>query len=162
MTVFVTADLHLGDRYAFTARRDCFTSLADMEATIINRWNVTVRDQDTVYLLGDVSKGRGLDLVRHLRGSKHLVAGNADDLPLATQSGLFRSVSVIRWLRGAVLSHVPVHPGQLRSGTRNVHGHLHRATVGDHRYVCVSVEQTNFAPVPLGSVLAPSAQPTLL
>lgn len=162
MTIFVTADLHLGDQYAFAGRRDRFMSLADMEATIIDRWNATVQDEDEVYLLGDVSKGRGLELVRHLRGARHLVAGNADNLVLAIQSGLFRSVSVIRWFRGAVLSHVPVHPNQLRSGTKNVHGHLHRATVGDHRYVCVSVEQTDFAPVSLASVLAPLGQPNLL
>lgn len=158
MTSFVIADLHFGDKRAFAGRRNRFRSLTDMETTIIDRWNATVDDRDTIYLLGDVSTGGSLDLVRQLRGIKHLVAGNADDLVLAAQSGLFKSVGVIRWLRGAVLSHVPVHPTQLRGSSVNVHGHLHAATVGDPRYRCVSVEQTSFAPVRLDSLVPRNAK----
>lgn len=153
MNIFVTADLHLGDTSALARRRDRFGSLAEMEDTIIDRWNASVADCDTVYLLGDVSKGRGLKLVRHLRGNKHLIAGNADDLSAAIKSGAFMSVQVVRWLRGVLLSHIPVHPSQLRRGMVNVHGHLHNSSIDDPRFVCVSVEQTSYSPVSLASAI---------
>jgi calcineurin-like phosphoesterase family protein len=58
-------------------------------------------------------------------------------------------VQVAKWLPGILLTHIPVHPSELRRGVLNVHGHLHARSVGDARYVCVSLEQTNFSPVPL-------------
>jgi calcineurin-like phosphoesterase family protein len=47
---------------------------------------------------------------------------------------------------------VPVHPTQLRAGARNIHGHLHARAIDDPRYVCVSLEQTDFRPVPIDRV----------
>jgi calcineurin-like phosphoesterase family protein len=52
-------------------------------------------------------------------------------------------------LPGILLTHIPVHPSQLRRGVLNVHGHLHARTINDPRYVCVSLEQTGFRPVRL-------------
>lgn len=159
MTTFVIADLHLGDVTTHARRRDRFASLSAMEREIITRWNAIVTARDTVYLLGDIGKRHGLELVRHLRGTKHLIAGNADDLDAVQRAGLFASVNVARWLPGFLLTHIPVHPSQLRNGTVNVHGHLHTMTLEDPRYACVSVEQTDYAPIQLAHL---RTQPTLI
>jgi calcineurin-like phosphoesterase family protein len=159
MATFVTADLHFGDEA--TCSRYCrpdgsplrpFANAAEMDAEIIRRWNETVGADDTVYVLGDVGRGRAADQVRHLRGEKHLVAGNGDDMARIVQAGLFASVRVWKQLPRLLLTHVPVHPTQLRAGARNIHGHLHARAIDDPRYVCVSLEQTDFRPVPIDRV----------
>lgn len=147
--VFVIADLHLGDDALCGHRRRPFANAREMGTEIVRRWNDTVQEEDTVYVLGDVGKRSSLRTVRRLRGRKHLIAGNADDIAGVAASDVFLSIAVAKWIPGALLTHIPVHPSQLRGRTINIHGHLHARTVGDPRYRCVSVEQTEFTPVRL-------------
>lgn len=152
-SVFVIADLHLGDEATCGSsrrkQRRPFADAGEMSRELVRRWNDTVSGDDTVYLLGDVGRRSHLRLVEKLHGRKHLVAGNGDDLNAIIRSGLFLTVTVARWLPGFMLTHIPVHPDQLPGRTINVHGHLHGLAIADDRYRCVSVEQTNFAPVRL-------------
>jgi calcineurin-like phosphoesterase family protein len=120
-----------------------------MGAEIVRRWNQTVREDDVIYVLGDIGRRDHFRTVHRLHGKKHLVAGNGDDIARIVNSGLFATISVVKSLPGVILTHIPVHPSQLRGRMINVHGHLHSQTVGDPRYRCVSVEQTQFAPVRL-------------
>lgn len=156
MATFVTADLHFGDEATCDRYRRPdgaplrpFANATEMDAEIIRRWNETVGAEDTVYVLGDVGRARAADQVCNLRGKKHLVAGNGDDVARIVQTGLFASVRVWKQLPGLLLTHVPVHPSQLRGGVRNIHGHLHARAIDDPRYVCVSLERTDFRPLPL-------------
>lgn len=159
---FVIADLHFGDEALCTRRSRPFASAAAMDAEIVRRWNSTIRDDDVVYILGDIGRRSNLGTARQLRGRKHLIAGNGDDLAAVCRSGIFASVSVARWLPGLLLTHIPVHPDQLRARTINVHGHLHSAMINDPRYVCVSVEQTNYLPVLLSGLQRRPPQQLLL
>jgi calcineurin-like phosphoesterase family protein len=155
-SAFAIADLHLGDERVAKARG--FDDAAAMTETLIARWNQTVSECDMVYVLGDVAKRGHLSPIESLKGEKHLVCGNADDLRAVAAVEVFATVCVARWLPGIILTHIPVHPSQLREGCINVHGHLHRASIPDARYRCVSVEQTGFAPVPLRSLISAIAQ----
>lgn len=153
MRTFVAADLHFGDEAVCTRYRKPdgsplrpFRSAAEMDAEIIRRWNQSVTETDKVYVLGDVGRGENMRSVRLLAGRKHLIAGNGDDLLSVAALGLFESVSVAKWLPGLLLTHIPVHPSQLKRGTINIHGHLHACSVNDPRYICVSLEQTTFRP----------------
>lgn len=147
--VYVIADLHFGDEATCAPGRRPFGDVTQMCSEIVRRWNSTVRMEDTVYVLGDIGKRNYVRTILHLNGTKHLVAGNGDDVVRIAACDLFASISVAKSLPGVLLTHIPVHPCQLRGRTINVHGHLHAAQVGDPRYVCVSVEQTNYTPVPL-------------
>ncbi len=156
MSTFVTADLHFGDEATCSRYRRPdgsplrpFTDAAEMNAEIIRRWNEAVGEGDTVYVLGDVGRGRAVELVRHLRGEKHLIAGNGDNVARIVEAGLFVSVRVWKQLPQLLLTHIPVHPSQLRGGVRNIHGHLHANVIDDPRYTCVSLEQTDFRPMPI-------------
>ena len=155
MTVFVIADLHLGDDRLHRKARAQFATLREMEDEIAYRWNAVVQPRDTIYVLGDVGHVSSVEMIRELSGEKHLVAGNCDRLGRLIASRLFRSVTVAKWLPGALLTHIPVHASQLRGATVTVHGHLHSARLDDPRYRCVSVEQTDFSPVPLLMLLTP-------
>lgn len=159
-TTFVIADLHFGDGKACAGRP--FLDAATMGREIVRRWNARVRPQDVIYVLGDIGKQGHVGAVAQLNGTKHLIAGNADDVGALATAKLFASTTVARWLPGFLLTHIPVHPSQLRGRTINVHGHLHSATVGDPRYRCVSADQTDFAPVPLADLSARSDQGRLL
>lgn len=156
---FVVADLHFGDEAVCTRYRRSdgsplrpFPSASVMDAEIIRRWNQSVTERDLVYVLGDVGRGAKVRSVRLLAGRKHLIAGNGDNLTAISKLGLFESIAVAKWLPGVLLTHIPVHPSQLGRGMINVHGHLHAHSVNDSRFVCVSLEQTDFRPVLLSSV----------
>lgn len=153
------ADLHLGDDTicgggmgAPGASRRPFRDADEMAREIVHRWNEAVQPDDMVYLLGDVGRGGHVRTLRNLNGRKHLVAGNRDNICAVARSDLFETVAIARWLPGFLLTHIPVHHSQLRGRMINVHGHLHRASIRDPRYRCVSVEQTNYSPVRLDSL----------
>ena len=81
MAVWFTADLHLGHANIIRYSDRPFAGVDDMNAGLVDRWNESVRPQDTVWVLGDVALGRIIDtlpLVGRLHGHKLLVAGNHD------------------------------------------------------------------------------------
>jgi calcineurin-like phosphoesterase family protein len=114
---------------------------------LIRRWNETVGDDDTVWVLGDLGRKPHFRAVAMLKGEKRLVAGNGDDVAEIARTGLFAEIRAVKFLPGLLLTHVPVHPSQLDYRTSNVHGHLHARVIRSDRYVCVSVEQTDFRPI---------------
>jgi calcineurin-like phosphoesterase family protein len=133
-----------------------FSSNEEMDETMIERWNAVVNAKDTVYHLGDVVIARkNLELIKRLNGRKILIRGNHDifrekdyyEVGFEQIHGV--RVFVDKW----IFSHIPLHPDCITTRFRaNVHGHLHANRVmdgsnADPRYVCVSVEHTNFAPV---------------
>ena len=84
MTTFFTADLHLGHANLLNlsvARGARYTSVEEMDADLIARWNATVTPEDTVWVLGDVDmhgKPANLARIAELNGTKILIAGNHD------------------------------------------------------------------------------------
>ena len=81
MTIWFTADLHLGHRNIIGYSDRPFADVAAMDEELVRRWNDTVGPTDTVWVLGDVALGRiedSLSLVGLLAGHKMLVAGNHD------------------------------------------------------------------------------------
>jgi calcineurin-like phosphoesterase family protein len=148
-----------------------FTSNEEMDETMIERWNAKVKPEDTVYHLGDVVINRKhLHLVKRLNGKKRLVRGNHDIFKDKDYYEVgFDSLYGVRVFTDKfILSHIPLHPDCITDRFKvNVHGHLHAnevtrqivtkpfAPVGqrdvvdqiDPRYLCVSVEHTNFEPL---------------
>ncbi|WP_198152691.1 hypothetical protein [Tsuneonella dongtanensis] len=151
---FVIADLHFGDEGTCVEGRRPFRDATEMGDEIERRWNEVVGDDDTVLVLGDVGRRHHALRVGQLKGQIHLIAGNGDDIEGIALRKLFASIAVARWQHGFLFTHIPVHPSQLGKQTINVHGHLHGTRIDDPRYRCVSVEQTEFAPVRLNSLRA--------
>jgi calcineurin-like phosphoesterase family protein len=167
--VFVTADPHFGHKNlaeVFTLEDRVtparpFTSVEEMDETLVDRWNAVVRQTDKVYLLGDVAMGRpAIATLARLNGTKVLVRGNHDTHRLKDYAPYVKDVRACHVLSGLLLTHIPVHPATLRRFGVNVHGHEHHNLVRedgsiarvsdvpeDLRYLNVSVEQTNYTPV---------------
>lgn len=154
--VYITSDWHLGHENAIKWRTD-FISQSHHEETIINNYLDVVTKRDTVYFLGDIILGKGLeerlDLMARLAdlpGHKHLILGNHDlDRPFRTLAGLStvfgdRIYSLHKY-KGFWLSHAPIHPDELR-GKRNIHGHVHDKTIDDDRYFNACLENTDYKP----------------
>lgn len=79
-----TSDLHFGHARLLELSEErgaAFATAQEMDETLVTRWNDTVADDDTVWVLGDVDmhgKASSLRHVARLRGTTILVAGNHD------------------------------------------------------------------------------------
>jgi calcineurin-like phosphoesterase family protein len=132
-----------------------------MNETMIERHNAKVKEQDTVYFLGDVVINKKyLELVKRMNGRKILVRGNHDIFKDEDYRAVgFEQMHGVRvFVDKFILSHIPLHPECVTERFRvNVHGHLHANQVSwihptdgvgyDPRYLCVCVEQTDFTPL---------------
>lgn len=162
---WVAADHHFGHANIINFKRDDgtplrpFNSIEEHDETIVQRHNAIVADQDRVYLLGDVCISRRHRSILHrLKGRLVLVKGNhdifkiSDYLPFVDD---IRSYVVQKDGDGnkVILSHIPIHPDSVGRFGTNIHGHLHYQSVGDPRYVCVSLEHIDYAPIEIHTAL---------
>lgn len=149
-----------------------FTSTEEMDETMVERWNAKVGPHDVVYHLGDVVINRkSLHHVSRLNGKKRLVRGNHDIFKDQDYRDVgFESLYGVRVFTDKfILSHIPLHPDCITDRFKvNVHGHLHANEVmrqmevpemrhlqePDPRYLCVSVEHTNYEPLSFEEVEA--------
>jgi len=162
---FLYSDPHFGHKLMTRAQDDGsvlrpFTSPEAMDEALVALYNERVRSGDTVIFLGDVAINRRcLPTIARLNGHKILVRGNHDQFRLEEYARHFKDVVGTRLLaKEMFLSHYPVHPDSMYPSWTNVHGHMHHRFVRlsdgtpDPRYLCVCVEQTNFAPITIGEV----------
>lgn len=177
MSSFVISDTHFGHTNSWAKFKlpngdplRPFTSNEEMDEAMIERWNAKVKPQDTVYHLGDVViKKSSLELVKRLNGKKRLVRGNHDIFhdKYYREVGFEKMYGVRVFVDKFILSHIPLHPDCVTDRFKvNVHGHLHanqierqvikrtatnnvpfEVTEVDPRYLCVSVEHTNYEPL---------------
>lgn len=78
---FYIADTHFGHQGMLEFGGRPFTSTEEMDRTIIDNWNQTVRPTDLVFHLGDFGFGdtkRLASIFGQLNGRKRLVTGNHD------------------------------------------------------------------------------------
>lgn len=135
-----------------------FSSVDHMHEEMVERWNGVVKPHDRVYHLGDVAiKRKGLSVLSRLNGKKRLYRGNHDIYALKDYTRYFEQVYGTGPLQkyGVVLSHIPLHPRCVSERwIGNIHGHLHEKSLDDPRYLCVSVEQTDYTPVHIDEALS--------
>lgn len=139
----------------------------EMDDELVRRFNERVSVKDKCYFLGDIAiNRRGLKVLDRLNCKNLvLIKGNHDIFKLEEYTQYFRDIRGYHVMNGLILSHIPVHSGQLARFGSNLHGHLHSnrvmkingadTTTGeiiygneiDPRYFNVSVEQIDFAPI---------------
>lgn len=140
---YYIADLHFFHE-GLNDKMDCrgFSSAAEMNEYILERWNAKVRPGDDVVILGDVSLGgaeQTSGLLKELNGRLYLIEGNHDHVLRHRKF----DASVFQWVkpyeelkdnkRKVVLCHYPVfcYNGQYRKGedgmplTYMLYGHVH-------------------------------------
>ena len=138
--------------------RERFANAAEGDAYMEQRWRDLVKPQDHVYCLGDLCMFREnhradefVKFFKSLPGHKRLILGNHDRLKTQwyIDAG-FQKIRGSRFHDGLLLTHIPVHLSSIsRRMKGNVHGHTHEKPDCSHLHLNVSVERTNYEPVPI-------------
>lgn len=157
--VYVISDTHFGHTkiLEFEPMRSHYKDIDHHDWDLVERWNSVVRSEDTVWHLGDVyfgNKERAAEVLSNLKGYKRLVMGNHDYGKGEFLAQFFDKINGVAEYGKCILSHIPIHPYQLEKRyTKNIHGHMHSKHLDDKRYVCVSVEKTDFKPTLLARLV---------
>ena len=123
-----------------------FTSLEEMNETMVDKWNSVVKPGDKVYHLGDVFFGEQAWFKKmwpRLKGAKRLIVGNHDDIiqdhldkflttskhdghPLLYSAQSYLKLQLKELGRTLVLFHYPIAEWDgCHKGYYHLHGHIH-------------------------------------
>lgn len=168
--IWVTSDTHFNHANIIKYCNRPFSSVEEMNETIIANWNKVVSEDDMVYHLGDFVLGdKSLvpDFLERLNGYKEFLMGNHDNSNIMLEmckQGLIENISwedVIKvGKKTIILNHFPF--GSLPDPATNypiiqLHGHVHSTpdkpwNYFDNQYD-VGVDNNNFTPVNLAELL---------
>lgn len=165
---FFISDLHLGH---FNIVRYCnrpFTSLEEMDNTILNNINSTVAEDDTLFYLGDfcLSKSseaetapvKAYDYYRNKINCKNIIfiAGNHDNRGNGQCKSSIESIVIKHGGKRIFLTHDPKY--YRKDFEWNFTGHLHGKLdpfrrMGKSIIVDLSVENWNYKPVNINDIM---------
>lgn len=160
--VWFTADTHFNHANIIKYCKRPFSSSQEMDEALIANWNSRVKDNDTVYFLGDFCFAKGsqadrIEIVKkylnRLNGKIHMVRGNHDkstDL-LAGFFVSYKDVNLIHINGQSVyLSHFAhrVWPGS-HKGTLHAFGHSHSVLPAWKNSLDVGVDAQGYFPISL-------------
>jgi calcineurin-like phosphoesterase family protein len=161
MATFLIADTHFGHGAIIRMCARPFSDVREMDDTMRDLWNATVRPEDTAVHLGDFAHRYPVErlprLFASLNGKKHLIKGNHDDkhtLELPWES--VRDIgytSVDSQL--LVLCHYALRTWpKIRKGALMLYGHSHGRLPGNVQSCDIGVDVLGFAPVRLSTIKA--------
>lgn len=168
INTWFTSDTHFQHASVIRHSQRPFSSVTEMDDTMVKRWNEVVGRHDQVWHLGDFSwhGSRGaLRILDRLQGGVHLVWGNHDD-------NQTRKLS--RWLSSQPYAEIKLDGVRLvlfhyamkvwnraHHGAIHLYGHSHRSLPGDSQSCDVGVDCWDFRPVSLGQIKERLAQSPL-
>ena len=172
--IWLSSDYHFQHNREFIYKPRGFENVDEMNETIIVNHNDVVREDDDVYLLGDLMLGGpdkmeiGLEMIRALKGRLHLVRGNHDTdkrweayskLPnvVEQQNAIYFKYHNYHFY----LSHFPtitsnLEKESLRQCTINLYGHTHQKSnfYQDIPFIYhVGVDSHNCRPVSIEDII---------
>ena len=155
--IYLISDLHLDHKNIMRYCDRPFSSVEEMNRTIIDNWNEVVGEDDFVYLVGDLAFGRRRSKMRYwlkkLNGNVILILGNHDKGYL---DSIVHADKCVLFYKGKKF--LLIHdPKMVNSGDDWViHGHEHNNKPekypfmnGKNRTINVSVELINYTPISL-------------
>lgn len=133
--VYFTADLHLGHANILKHTGRPFDTIEEMNHTLISNWNRKVHRNDTVYIMGDLFFRNAVpaeELLRQMKGKKHLVVGNHDKdwMKTVELTEHFETVQFMAEVNDGnhrlTLCHYPMMAwNKCNRGSFLIHGHIH-------------------------------------
>ena len=169
MTYF-TSDQHFGHFNIIRLSHRPFATADEMDEAMVSKWNVKVKADDTIYILGDLffRSANVEPVLKRLNGRKHLVLGNHDHswTGKVRLGDYFESVQTMKEIdvgsNPATLCHYPMlsYP-QARRGYM-IYGHIHNNTGDDYwplimrrsRMLNAGVDVNGFEPVSFEELVA--------
>lgn len=161
MADFFTADTHFehGNILTFCKNtRGHFKDIGEMREVIIREWNITIKPEDTVYILGDVAftnAKTAVGILNRLNGNKILIKGNHDRKLLKDIHFVNAFVSVHDYLQiksedyNFILFHYPIWEwDQCHRDYIHLHGHVHGKPTGiPGRILDVGLDSVGMKPI---------------
>lgn len=168
--IWVTSDTHFNHANIIKYCNRPFSSVEEMNETIIANWNKVVPQGDRVYHLGDFALGdKSLvpDFIKRLNGHINFIMGNHDNLNIMESFETPFRCETVSWeevikvgKKTIILNHFPF--GSLPNLNSNypiiqLHGHVHSTPDNPWNYFDnqydVGVDNNNFTPVNLADLL---------
>lgn len=164
---FYTADTHFGHKNVIESCGRPFSSVDEMDAEMIRRWNVVVGKDDTVFHIGDFAfcgAIRVAEILSQLNGQKILIRGNHDHWKEAKYQRLgFFEVYDLQVNPNFTMSHFPYLGEEIDErkfdkqltdeGGWLLHGHVHNSWKVKKKMINVGVDQWSFAPVSYDEIM---------
>ena len=160
MATYFIADTHFDDDAIVRYENRPFYNSKEMNASLIEKWNATVKPSDVIYHLGDFGCNNILSLkntLRQLNGIKFLIRGNHDkytneEYRKSGFTDVYDHPIIIDDFY--MLSHEPLYVNA-NMPYCNIYGHIHSNpsySTKSIRSRCVSVEQISYAPISKESI----------
>ena len=172
MKRYIISDTHFNHKNIIDYCNRPFKDIDEMNNTIIDNWNKTVKNDDIVYNLGDFFLGSKFDLkdiVDRLNGTIYLIRGNHDRLTVKSYEDcgiiVLKNAPIIMDDYKIMLSHRPLPDTMIKDGYINLHGHIHQNKLEDiydnylfdkDKHINVSCDILNFKPILLEKLLKES------
>ena len=143
MTTYFTGCTHFGHANIIKLANRPYSSVEEMNETLIENWNNKVKPQDTVYHLGDFAWNDPYSYETYLNGTLVKIQGNHD-------KGNWGSSYLERqFAKKLVLFHYPIEEWNgYYKGKLHLHCHTHKPDlVSGHNRFNVGVDATGFVPI---------------
>lgn len=170
--IYFTSDLHFCHNKPFIYEDRGFKSIEEHDAAIIKNWNSIVKDEDMVFILGDLmlnNNREGIKKINQLNGNISIILGNHDTLARINsyKDGLMKVYSIayaneIRY-KGYdfFLCHYPLETENfddkgMKHTLINLHGHTHSKAIFTNGYPYkynVALDAHNMYPVSIDNII---------
>jgi len=132
--IFYISDLHFGHKNIIRYDNRPFRTTEEMDKALIDNWNRVVSNEDTVYILGDISwydTNKTIEIIKQLKGRKILIKGNHDKSGIEFYQCFHRMENYAEVVDGTTkvtMSHYPMPfwNGQFRDSV-HLYGHIHNS-----------------------------------
>ncbi len=169
--IFITSDLHLDHANIIKYCKRPFLNTDDMNKTLIDNWNNTISNKDTVYFLGDMSFGKGSRSADYwlsklngniffIRGFSYKPSGERNQHDrISKTKNVFDNLVIEYKNRKFFLVH---DPDQVPSDWKGwaICGHHHNNKLEEYPFIDkvnkrinVSVELTKYKPVDIDNII---------
>lgn len=147
MSIWMSSDLHFGHNREFLYKPRGFNSIEEHDEIIVQNWNNNIKENDVVFLLGDLmlnNNESGIKFLNSLKGKIYYIRGNhctdarcalyAQETKMIPLAGNFEtSWAAVQKINGYTfyLSHYPTitsnveNMAPLKKHLICLHGHLH-------------------------------------
>lgn len=124
------------------------SSLEELHELMIEKWNNTVKPNDTVEILGDFSFGKSQNtkaILERLNGIKNLVKGNHDHWLSPITESYFANITDYKEVKldnlNLVMFHYPITQwNRCHYGAIHLHGHTHGTFKGNGKILDVGID----------------------
>lgn len=161
--IFFTSDMHFGHKNVIEYDDRPFSTVEEMDETIIKNWNRKVGSEDDVYIIGDVAlcgRTAANACLSRLNGKLHLILGNHDYLMKKPESkGRFVEITDEKIIlldgKRLLLRHIPRdYWKDMTDIDYFIYGHIHnnltsfnQTTRYNPKYLNAGIMLTGYAPV---------------